>query len=58
MKIQEFGILSLAIKYIEKRKKDHITPATTEFPMMKFGTRALKHATKELDIKRTIQTTK
>ncbi|OMO74812.1 hypothetical protein CCACVL1_16449 [Corchorus capsularis] len=48
----------MAIKYPEKRKKDPINPAMIEFPMMKFGTKALKHATNELDIKSTIQTTR
>ena len=48
---------SLDIKYPENRKNDPISPATKEVPVIKLGTRALKQATKELDIKMTIQTT-
>ena len=50
-------MFSFDMKYPEKRKKEPINPEITEVPMMKFGTRALKHVTKELDINRTIQTT-
>jgi hypothetical protein len=48
---------SFAMKYPEKRKKEPIRPAIKDVPMMKFGTRTLKHATKELAIKTTIHTT-
>jgi hypothetical protein len=46
------------MKYPENRKKDPIRPAITELPRMKFGTRALKQATREFDINKTNQTTK
>jgi hypothetical protein len=57
MKIQYLGMPSFAMKYPEKRKKEPIRPAIKDVPMMKFGTRTLKHATKELAIKTTIHTT-
>jgi hypothetical protein len=46
------------MKYPENRKKDPINPEITDVPIMKLGTRALKQATKEFDIKITIHTTR
>ena len=58
MKIQYLGIFSFDMKYPENKKNEPINPEITEVPMIKLGTRALKQAVNEFDMRITIQTTR